>query len=518
MPSSLYPILLCLLAASMTTSVFAANLIWTLLAVNWLAEWNWKEKFAGFRSNRMLHAFLVLIAVYVVGMLWTSNLEAGLRVLRENLPMLLIPLVILTSRPLTRKELCNIGIAHIGTVLVVTIIGLVRYLTQPQLPYRQIVPYISHIRFGLNICFDLVLLAYAAVRYRKGWLWAVNGALALWLLCFLLLIRAYTAFAVIAVLSVVLLACYGGRLSRKVRRGAWGGVLALALAVAGISTYYARQYYTLQPLSTEPLRSCTVNGAPYDIKTGFGGAIDDGFIENGNYLFRYVCEEEMERQWNRISDHPYNLPNADGYSIYSSLVRYLNGMGVTKDSLGMTHLTAADVAAIEQGVANPVYLQPGLRKMFYVLFYERENYRCYHNVSHFTMLQRFELWGNAWQVFCAHPFFGVGTGDILDQCHDRLYEIDSPLTETALDTHCQYLHLLVGYGLVGFLLIVFFFIRAIVGQRCGRSVLFGAFLCIALVSFLTEDTLITLAGMLFFVLGCCLTPQAALPEPDSQDR
>ena len=34
----IYVVLLCLLAASMTTSVFATNLIWTLLLVNWVAE------------------------------------------------------------------------------------------------------------------------------------------------------------------------------------------------------------------------------------------------------------------------------------------------------------------------------------------------------------------------------------------------------------------------------------------------------------------------------------------------
>ena len=56
----IYVVLLCLLAASMTTSVFATNLIWTLLLVNWVAEWNWKEKFSNFRSNRLLQAFLVL--------------------------------------------------------------------------------------------------------------------------------------------------------------------------------------------------------------------------------------------------------------------------------------------------------------------------------------------------------------------------------------------------------------------------------------------------------------------------
>lgn len=495
-----YPVLLCLLAVSMTTSVFAANLVWTLLAVNWVAEWNWRERFAGFRSNYLLHAFLILIAVQLAGMLWTADTAAGVRVLRENLPLLVIPLVILTSQPLTRTQLCNVGIAHVGTVLVVSAIGVVRYLTLPELPYRQIVPYISHIRFGLNVCFDLVMLAYAAVTFRRGWLWLLNGALALWLVAFLLLIHAYTAFIVLLVLPVALLIGYGRRLPRSRRFAAWGGVLAMLLAVGGLSAYYWHDYYTLQPLSAQPSRSCTVNGTPYLPPA-------DDLVENGNYLNRHVCPDELERQWNRISSHPYDQPNADGYSIQSSLVRYLNGLGLTKDSLGMTRLTAADIAAIEKGIANPVYLQPGLRKMYYVIFFEQENYRCYRTVSHFTMLQRYELWNNAWRVFLGHPLFGVGTGDILDECHAQLRTDESPLADTTLDTHCQYLHYLVGYGIIGFLLVMFFFVRAIARSQLCRSLLFGAFLCIALISFISEDTLSTLAGMLFFALGCCLAKE-----------
>ena len=100
----------------------------------------------------------------------------------------------------------------------------------------------------------------------------------------------------------------------------------------------------------------------------------------------------------------------------------------------------------------------------------------------------------------------VKDGDVVDVCHQRLKETDSPLKDTDLHTHNQYLNFLLAFGIVGFGVICFFFIRAL--SRKGRlPALFTAFLCIVLVSFVSEDTLETLAGIMFCVMGFCLLPR-----------
>ena len=514
----IYVVLLCLLAASMTTSVFATNLVWTLLLINWVVEWNWKEKFADFRHNHLLQAFLVLLGVHLLWLIGTSNMDYALFDLQKKLPLFVIPLVVLTSRPLEKQERLNVGIAYTAAVMVVSIIGVVRYLTIPDLPYRDIIPYISHIRYGLNVCMTLVLLVYAAFRYRYVWLYIVNLLLALWFCMVLLILHAYTSFIILLVIPLVLLLAYGRRLSRKPRIGFTLGYCAIVLALAAMVGCYADGYYRLRPLSTEPLKACTANGNPYLHR-------QDGLIENGNYIHQYVCEREMRQQWAKLSDYPIDSLTSIGYTVYPALLRYLNGMGVTKDSVGMTHLTPSDVAAIEKGIANPVYLKLGPRKMFYVLFYEYENYRCYHSVSNFSVLQRLELWASGWRVFLQHPVLGVGTGDVVDTCHEQMRNDGSPLADTELHTHNQYLNFLLAFGLLGFGLIAFFFIRAIVkGLGNGKwknklsnpdnsqfsilnsqfSILYVAFLCILLISFISEDTLETLAGITFSVMGFSL--------------
>ena len=484
----------------MTTSVFLTNLLWVLLLVNWIAEWDWREKFAAVRQNRLLQAFLVLAAVHLLWFLGAQDIPYALHDLQKKLPLLVIPLVVLTSRPLTRKELINLGICYTGTILVVTIVGLFRYLTLDGLPYRDIVPNISHIRFGLNVCLSIVILAYAAWTHRRHrWLPVVNTLWVIWLLLFLVMIHAYTALFILPVLAVVLLFAYWRKMSQRLRLASATTLIVIIGALAATFAIYHHQYYHLQPLSTQPLRTATLNGNAYS-------HANDGCIENGNYIMNYICETELRQEWARRSPQPIDAPTATGYSAYGALVRYLNALGVTKDSVGMTRLTSADIAAIEQGIANPVYLRHSPRKLFYALFYENECRRCYHSVNDFSMLQRFELWQGAWQLFLQHPLFGVGTGSVLPCCQQQLVESHSPLAGRDMNTHNQYLNFLVAFGLVGFLLVVAAFVRALhpILHRDGPHLIFLALLVILLISFLTEDTLDTLAGITFAALGLCL--------------
>lgn len=478
----------------MTTSVFATNLLWVLLLANWVVEGQWKAKWQSLRRSPLLQAFVVLAAVHIVWLAGTENLSYGLFDIQKKIPLLAIPLVVLTTPPLAGKERIPVAAAYCLTVVVMTFVGLGRYIAMPDLPYRNLVPHISHIRFGLNVCLTLCIILYTMLHHRRWWVLLAGSILAVWLLLFLLMLHAYTAFIILAVTAVVLLAVYGRRLPRRLILISATALTTVLLSATALMGYYLYDYYHLQPLSTQPLPSCTANGNPYV-------HCHDGLIENGNYVHQYICEKEMRREWSKVSAFPLDSLTATGYTAYPALLRYLGAMGLTKDSVGMTHLQPADISAIEKGIANPVYLQPGPRKMCYVLFYEFENFRCYRNVRNFSTLQRIELWRNALQVFLRHPLLGVGTGDVVDQCRIQMQASQSPLADSGMHTHSQYLNFLLAFGLVGFLLIFVAFIRAIRLQHLCRSALFTAFLCILLISFISEDTLETLAGITFAALG-----------------
>ena len=488
----------------MTTSVFLMNLGWVFLLVNWTAEWIGtgkdfrRERLENLRNNRLLQAFLLLTALHLVAMLWSANWLYGLDDIRKKLPLLAVPLVILTSRPLQRRAWGNVLGCYVAAVVVVSVVGLVRYFTMADLPYREIIPFISHIRFSLNICLVVALLLWQGVHMvrdlppERRWYALFYLVGIAYFLFYLFLLQSYTGMAVLFVLAAVLLVAYWKRMCNRPLRNALFVVwLVMLLAVVGVSVYYVNDYYRLRPLSSQPLQSCTANGNPYRHEC-------DGFVECGNYVNNYVCEKELQEQWTLVSDVSLDSITALGYAVRPALVRYLNAMGCTKDSAGVACLTPEDVSAIEKGIANPVYLKhPSLRKMYDIMLFEYESYRCYHSVRDFTMLQRFELWRNGWEVFRCYFITGTGTGDVVDECHTQLQASDSPLAGTTKHVHNQYLTFLITFGSVGFVLIVFAFVRGVRQGKRWRRFPFLVVLTVSLISFFTEDTLETLAGCMF---------------------
>ena len=399
------------------------------------------------------------------------------------------------------------------TVFVATIIGRVRAATISDLPYRDIIPFISHIRFALNVCLAIVLIVWFMVTRRtenweritgmrplmKDWLFWVLSAVLLSLIDFLFKIQSYTAFAVLFVILVVMVIAYRKRIRSKALRVASVVTLSVIVGAFVLTTFLmVRSYYRPVPLMEQPLAEMTANGNPYQHK-------QDGLIENGNYVNNYICAKELESEWIKRSSMGLYDTTVNGYTVYPTLLRYLNALGTTKDSAGICLLTDEDVAAIEKGIANPVLVDGSpLRRMYYVMLYEYESYRNFRAVKDFTMLQRFELWHNGWRVFHKHPLFGTGTGDVVDACHIQLIIDESPLKGTKKHVHNQYLTFLITFGILGFSIIAVVFFVVIKKSRLMQLPAAAAYICIVLVSFITEDTLETLAGCVFSVLFLCL--------------
>ena len=526
---AVYFVLLTILIISQVVSKFMMSGMQILLTVNWLLEliviqklkvkdklstFNWFDRLTinQLSTFNLLSAFLVLMGVHVVWLIGTSNMSYALDDLFRKLPLLAIPVVILASKPLNNKQISLLLHLFVVTVFVATIIGVVRLLTIPDLPYRDTVPFISNIRFSLNICVAIVLLIWhlsthtfthshiqtfkhSNIQALK--LSTIQAFLLLWFLFFLLLLRSYTAFIVMYVTGWLMLLIYWRKMG-KVRNWLLAAMATLTVVICVVTGCLVHSYYGDARSYKVALAECTVNGNAYS-------HANDGLVENGNIVNNYICREELESQWQKRSAMSIYDTTANTYTVFPTLVRYLNATGLTKDSVGVAALTDEDVTRIEKGIANPVYVDGmAVKKMMYVLLFEYENYRVYGNIRNSSMLERVELWRGAWRVFCDNPLFGVGTGDGVDELHRRLQADGSQIADTEKHAHNQYLTFLVSFGLVGFLLIAIAFYLAFRKIGLRRTPAYLAIIIILLLSFISEDTLETLAGCVLCTVIPCL--------------
>ncbi|MBQ9417589.1 MAG: O-antigen ligase family protein [Bacteroidales bacterium] len=504
----IYTVLLALLGITMVSSVFAANLVWVLLGVNWLAEGRWHDKWRRAKESRLLWAVGLFYGLLLVGMLWTSDTANGLRILEAKLPLLVLPLVILTTPPLAERPRRAVAAIYSVAVIVVSIIAIIRLNTIPDLPYRQAVPHLSHIRFSLNCCIVLYLLV--GQIHRPTTPLAARLALLLsvgWLLAVLLSLHSLTALSILAIVSLAI------PLYR--RRWAFALVwLTTMTATATIVGIEVKRYYRPSPLAQQPLPTFTAAGHPYI-------HLQDGLIENGNYINNHLCPEELASEWNKRSVLPYDGTAQNGYTIAATLIRYLNASGLTKDSVGVANLTDAEIRAVEQGVANPVYRQPNpIRRIVYTTLFEREHYRHTHATAGFSNLQRLALWEATADIIAHHPLAGVGTGDVVQAIQEVLTLRGSDLAGTPMRSHNQYLGTAAAVGLPAALLVLLLVLWAAYRawsrrhSATSRATAFAlAYALTIAISMLTEDTLDTLMGILVSLFPLVLLPPRGKEEP-----
>ena len=268
--------------------------------------------------------------------------------------------------------------------------------------------------------------------------------------------------------------------------------------------------YKVEQVDPETIEQTTAGGRPYSHD------FDSPFIENGHYIYLYLCETELEQEWNRISKTDYHGRDAQGNEIKYTLIRYLTSMGLRKDSAGVSRLSREDVEFIEQGKANYLY---GRKWSFYSKVYDIlwqiDVYRKGGNPSGHSVTQRIHYLRAALGIIRENPWIGVGTGDVSMAFEDYYERMESPLDERwRLRAHNQYLTFLLTYGILGFLWIMFSLLYPVYLESRGRGYFIWTFLLVAFMSMLNEDTLETHTGVSFFAFFYALFLLATVPQEE----
>ncbi len=467
---------------------------------NWILELDFSRKWKSLKENKLVWILLSLILLHFIGLLWTSDFSYGFRDIEKKLPLLLLPVVLASSKKLEEKELYGLLGIYLITLFILTIASyfkLFGWTNEEIIDKRELSIYISHIRYGLNISLAIFISFLLAKRIKRFQL-PLFG-LALWFTASLVLFELYTGILTFLFASSILL------INQLLKSDIKIITKLTPLLILTAVFYYC--FSIIKRIQTEFSNGISLN---FDQESFKGTKSKNGnyywnepdikIAENGVYVWRFIAKKEVEKQWNKRSTLAFNGLDKKGQKLETTVYRFLSSKGLKKDSVGMEQLTNAEIKAIENGIANAYYLNHSpIENRIHRSFYEFENYQKRGIASGFSLVMRIEYWKTAIKIFKQNWLFGVGTGDVKESFKEQYKKDKSTLSEQyRRRAHNQYLTIALTFGLIGFFIFILFLLYPIWKVQLYKNPLYLSFFIIACLSFITEDTLETQAGVTFF--------------------
>ena len=489
---------LILLVSGLPVSLFLTSLAQFFLAGSFLFEGNVKDKFKRFFSNRTAMFIAGIWILHLIGLMWTSELSDGLKDLRIKLPLLILPLIIAGNQPLTAKQFKLVLSVFVFAVLAGTFSAMA-VLTG--LIHREIhdirdifIYHISHIRFALFTCIAIVSMVYYLFYTTevKGIQKVILPLLISWFVLFLIVVESLTGIITLTIILFAALTYQIFKSKNKLFRFGFfvfaiGIPLAMVLYLSSlVKKYYVKKEYQISVGDTTAL------GNHYEFHP------ENMERENGYPVNMYVCESELRSAWNERSAIDYDSLDNKGQRIYSTIIRFLTSKGLKKDDEGVKALNEFEIKSIENGIANFDFQETSnLQNRIRQVIWEFDQLVHGENPSGHSVSQRFEFWKAAVGIIAAHPFIGVGTGDLPLAFKEQYVSMNTQLDQDhRLRAHNQYLAITVAFGIIGLIYFLFALLYPVLSKQ-NYSMLFVFFLIIAMVSMLTEDTLETQPGATF---------------------
>ncbi len=495
----IYVLLLMLTAGSIPLSNFMISLCMIAITLNWVLEGHFKEKIRLLKNNPSFWIFSVLYLAHIFWLLNTEEFNRGVHDIRLKLPLIIFPFFIATSPKLTLNHLKYILLTFVLGVTINSVISTFVFLFFDKAFYniREISLFISHIRFSLMIVISIGILSYFifSKEIHKSKTENFVYAIALiWLLFFLFLLRSFTGIFIFIILLIPLLFKIKSYVKKKGLNHSIN-LFSIAFFIFLLFNFIYPAYLYFRTMDeNKPLPKNTVNNNTYKYN------LKSRDKENGYYVWRYICFDEMKKAWEQRSGFDYNKKDLKGHPLKITLIRYLTSKGLTKDSVGVWSLSEKDITLVEKGVANYIYGKKlGLYPRVYELIWEIDRYYKGKNPSGHSLTQRIEFLKNGIDIIKDNFLFGVGTGDIAIAFKEQ-YELNSSnlRLKSRLRTHNQYVTFFISFGFIGFLFIISAFFLPIYLNR--KKLLFISYfsLTVLFLSMINEDTLETHVGVSLF--------------------
>ena len=470
-----------------------ASRILLRIAFSFKGIWhNIKTRFSDFIHNKVAVVMASVYVMHLLGLIYTYDFPSAFHDLRIKLPLLIMPLVLSTMKPLDRKQFDTVLCFFIAAVFFVTVLGTVKFIRRDFVDVRELSPFINYIRLALCIVFSIFVLGYYLVKRNHSlMIKTIMVFMIIWFLWQITVFESFTSVLVIAALCFVLVMYF---IFRSTKTNVKICMVVAIVVVAGVVIYFpykvAKDYMNPAKVDVTQLDTHTKLGNPYVFDTiAFG-------VEDARYVGLYLSKNEMLDAWNKRSVKKINSEWDDGYR---TLVRYLTSKDLRKDAEGVEHLTENDIRNIENGIANYNYIEnPGFKTRIMKVMVAYNNYERNGDANGSSVFQRVEYIKASFEIIKDNPVFGVGTG-IIKPFADYYENTNSKLRpEYRLRSHNQYLAITVAFGVVGLLWFLFSMFYPLIADKRNRNYLYIVFLFIVMLSMFTDDTLETQVGATLF--------------------
>ncbi|MDD4108835.1 MAG: O-antigen ligase family protein [Prolixibacteraceae bacterium] len=476
-------------------SIFAGVMLFASFAGNSSAN-----LVAQFKKNRFLLALPAIYLIYLISALTSGNFSNSLYDLKKNLFFIVIPVAFIFGKEISGYQKRLLFYIFTAAVFISTLVAYVNWIIhsgEGGFDVRDI-SLISHIRFSFQILLAFwfcILLSYK--NHSLNHTYSVTFLIiALYFFLFLVFQHSLTGIIVliISALYFVVYAVY------QSKRGSAKYLLIIVLLVIVVPVLYVGRivtgFYAAEKISPGSLELKTKQGNYYRHD------INNPLIENGKYVYLYVCEEEVREEWNKISEFKYDSIGKNGFPVHSALLRYMTSKGLRKDAGGVRQLTEDDIENVENGIANIIFCNKkySLYPRIYQTIWEFYVYTKTGYANGQSFSQRIEYAGAAVSIIKQNFWFGVGTGNWKKEFRKAYISGKSKLDESRYaSSHNQYLNYMVKFGITGFIIIMSLLIYPVIYKRRYKDILFMLFILLIFFANFADSNLETHMGSSFFL-------------------
>ncbi len=494
--SNVYLLGMLLMVIGLPFSVFLMSISLFILSGNWFLEGNYKEKIYRFAKNKAAVLITSVFLLHIIGLIYTNDFQYALKDLRIKSPLLILAFILGSIEFYDKKKINYVLFTFCLAIIFSSLFCVFKFANKPVADLRDIFVFVSHIRYGLLI--DVAIFIFLYYTFRKNHFKLIHKLFflfaAIWLFIFLMIAQLFTGFIIFVFALFLVLIIYFIIYKKWIYK-----FIPLILFVTLIYTLVLKvgkdykEFEVKNYFDYETLTDTTVRGNKYTFD------MLNQQYENGNYVWSFICEKEMESAWNKRSKIKFRDLDLKGQTINNTIIRFLSSLNYRKDSVGVNKLTDEQVNAIESGVVNWKFMNKyGVLARYNQTLAEVALYLDTKNPNGSSLVQRYEYWKTAISIIQKNILIGVGTGDVNQAFKTAYFKNHSRLDiEFRKRAHNQFLEFAVTFGIIGLIwfLIALFYPVFILKKF---DFLYIAFFIISFLSMLTEDTLETQAGICFF--------------------